>query len=139
MRTNETSRRIVAVSVDNLVGFNQTHQTFKVPVMDNAREVFRLVVMFRNDRIHLRHKRVLDRFVDVDVVRRNAGLSGIDELPKRNASGGKGQVGGFIDDGGTFPAQLQGDWGQVLTGRSINGFSNAGAAGKEDVVEGHFG
>ena len=79
-------------------------------VADQAHEVLRLLRILAQQFANLdeifRHEGVTDLFVNKYVVRRNAGLSGIQGLAPGEALRGQLEVGVGRDDAGAFAAQL---------------------------------
>ena len=75
----------------------------------------------------------IHRFVDVDALRRNAGLTGVGEAANRAARRGPRKVGVRLDDGGRVAAQLEGD--AFGAGLRANGPAGLGAAGECDETD----
>ncbi len=75
------------------------------------------------------------RFVHVHVVRRDAGLSGVQELAPRDAACGDVQVGGLVHDDGGFAAEFQRDAREGLRGGRHDLAAHGGTAGEEHVIE----
>ena len=78
---------------------------------------------------------VADRRVGQHVVRRDADLTGVDQLGPRDALGGDVDVGVGRDDHRALAAQLQGDRRQVLRRALVDLAADLGAAGEAQPVE----
>ena len=113
-----------------------------MPVADYAR----IVRVGGEARVHLGDgaMHVFDEGVDPvpgheGVIRRDAGLAGVEQLAEGEARRYRGEVAGRIEDRRRFAAQLQGHRRQVLRCRLGHHSSDGGGAGEEQVVERQFG
>ncbi len=75
------------------------------------------------------------RFVHERMIRRDAGLPGIEVLAPSDALGGFVDVGAAINDGGALATQLQRNRHQLLGGHRHDGPPHALTAGEEHMVE----
>ena len=73
--------------------------------------------------------------MDQHIIRRDAGLSGVDELALGYPFTGKTDIGALADDSRTLAAELQSDWSEMLRGGLHHDFPDPRTAGEEDVVE----
>lgn len=73
--------------------------------------------------------------VGEDVVGRDAGLTGVEELAAGEPVGDDGQVGPAVDERRGFPAQFERDRGEVFGGGPHHDAADGAVAGVEDVVE----
>ena len=108
-------------------------------------------MLFRDDHGHFVHfavreefaqrlpvcldERGFDRFLNQQIVRLHAGLTGIQDLAERDAPRGQLHIGGFIHDGRAFAAKFERDGREVL-GRSLHhDLADGDAAGEENGVK----
>ena len=73
-----------------------------------------------------------------DVVGCNAGLPAIDELTPDEIFCSELHVGRLVHNGWRFPAQLQGDAGQMLRGGCHHELADGGRAGEENMIKRHL-
>ncbi|MNV41286.1 hypothetical protein D3C71_1329180 [compost metagenome] len=85
--------------------------------------------------LQLLHQLALAMAVDQHVVRRDAGLAGIEELAGGQARGRLLQRVVAADDGGGFTAQFEGQRGQVLGRGRHDLAADGGGAGEHQVVQ----
>jgi len=71
-----------------------------------------------------------------DVVGGDAGLAGVVELAGHDAAGRQFDGVAFVEEGGAFAAELEGDGGEVFGGRAQDQAADAFGAGEEQVIEG---
>ncbi len=80
-------------------------------------------------------KRLHDRLVNERIVRRDAGLTGVEHLAEHHAARGQRNIGGFVHNHGAFAAELQRERGQVR-GRALHDRpSDRWRTGEENIVE----
>src|SRR5438874_13513692 len=75
-----------------------------------------------------------DILEDENVIRRGAGLAGVDPTTKRNPAGGNSQVRGRVNNRRIFAAELEHDRCQVLCRRGHDDLRYRGSASEEDVI-----
>ncbi|MNI54006.1 hypothetical protein D3C73_1088690 [compost metagenome] len=83
--------------------------------------------------------------VHQQIVRRNAGLPGVDQLAPDNPLRGGLQISAFVDNDRAFAAQLQGDGNQLLRCGFHHDLADRHAAGEKNIIKlrvnqqtGHF-
>ncbi len=81
-------------------------------------------------------ERVADALFDQDVVRRDTGLAGIQELAPADAFGSELHINGRIDDRRTLSAELQRDGREVRRCLFHDEAADGRAPRKEDIVKG---
>ena len=69
------------------------------------------------------------------VIRRDAGLAGIEQLAVGDALRGFREIGGAVDDGGRFAAEFERDRRQIAPGRFGDETADAGRAGEDQMIE----
>ena len=80
-------------------------------------------------------KRRFNALFNHQIVRCDAGLTGVEHLAESDAPRGELQIGRFVDDDGALAAKLQRDGGQVLRRGLHHDLADGDAAGKEYVVK----
>ena len=78
---------------------------------------------------------LLDCGVAVDIVRRNTGLTAVQELAKHNAAGGELELCRFGDHTGTLSAELERHGREVFRGMAHDLFSDCRTSSEEQIVE----
>ena len=81
------------------------------------------------------HQRLFQRLMHKQMVGRHAGLSGVEGLAPRDTACGEIEVGAFINNAGTFPAEFEHDGGEVVGGGFHDDTANGRTAGVENHIE----
>ena len=93
-----------------------------------------LSVVLVEARVELRDELVDDGLVHQEIVRRYAGLAGVDAFAPGNALGCTRDVRGSVHDAGAFAAQLKRDGREVFRGGGHDGVADSRASREADVV-----
>ena len=101
------------------------HHAGHVPVGEEAGQ--RLFVLL--------DKRRFNTLFDHQIIRGNAGLTGVEHLAEGDAPRGEREVRCFVDDDWALAAELKRHRGEPLCGGFHDGLADGDAAGKEYVVK----
>ena len=134
---NAHRRRVRSAADDDIaLGRGQRcGQPVEVTLVDNALAARVLGLEGRHCGLDLVDELVADLRVGQHIIRRDADLSGVDQLGPRDALGRDVDVGVGRDDHRALPPEFEGDRSEVRGGAFVNLAPDLGAAGEQEMVE----